>query len=55
MPSPYQAMDGMTCRSHVNSDGSEYSKSKCLRDCYERYLYNACGCVDILSRGKYYA
>ncbi|XP_076079180.1 acid-sensing ion channel 2-like [Mytilus galloprovincialis] len=45
LPEPFKATPTEFCReSSVNGD--EYFSTKCWKECYVRYIYEACNCID---------
>ncbi|CAG2190227.1 unnamed protein product [Mytilus edulis] len=51
MPEPFKATPTEFCReSSVNGD--EYFSTKCWKECYVRYIYEACNCIDFHYKGQ---
>ncbi|CAC5378855.1 unnamed protein product [Mytilus coruscus] len=53
LPEPFRATPTEFCReSFVN--GEQYFSTKCWKECYVRYIHEACNCIDFDYKGEFY-
>ncbi|CAC5373002.1 unnamed protein product [Mytilus coruscus] len=54
LPKPYEAMENMYCKDHMNDDGTKYYRSSCFKDCLSTFLLDRCNCLPYTHNNDYY-